>query len=655
MNYAIRNERGSSLIELIMIFALAALLLPVLIDGLTSSREGKAQELQKFAAVSLLKETAEAVKSIKERGWTSLSDNGTYHATISANKWILSTGSATLNGLTTTVVIANVYRDTNNTIVLSGGILDSSTKSIVSTVSWTTPHVSSVSVTTYVTRFRDNRTRIDTKTDDFMIGTSSGITIANTLGSPLPGDGEMTLGAGGHGNWCSPDLTSTTVDLPKNGVANGVWAVDGKVSAATGDNASGVSFANVLIDNSAPPIASIEGTLDGFKTNGIFIDSDYAYLATDTNSKEVVIIDLNNLNPVTTKYAEAGYFNAPGNVSSSSVYALGNIGYALVSNILYTFNISSKSGSRTQLGSVTLTGTGTKLFVLGNYAYVSITGTSTEMQIVHVTNGGATLTAVGQADVNGVNGTNITVNSTGTRAYLATGVSATQPEFFIIDISTKTGNQPVMGSYDSTGMNPKGVSLTPGNRAILVGSDAEEYQVINIANEVLPVRCGGMDVPSGVNGISTILQADGDAYSYIITADATSELKIILGGPGGQYATIGDFTSAPIFATNSSSFNRFHASVNEPIATTLKMQVAVALAVAGSCNAANYTFIGPNIGNPAASYFLPSNNQIDAMIPFISTGTYMNPGNCFKYKLYMTTSDVTNSPVLSDITVNYSQ
>ncbi|MFH0772742.1 MAG: hypothetical protein V1922_00300 [bacterium] len=654
MFYLFHKRKGGSLIELIMIFALTALLLPVFISSLTSSREGKAQQIQKFTAVSLLKETAEAVKSIKERGWSLLPNNGTYHPSIFQNKWVLSSGSATLNGFTTSVVIGDVYRDADNAIVTVGGILDTSTKSVVSTVSWTTPLPSSLSVTTYITRFRDNITKLDTTTTDFNLGSSSGTTIASTLGSPIVGDGEVTLGAGGHGNWCSPSYSATTVDLPKNGVANAIWAIEGKVSAATGDNASGVSFANVLIDNSIPPGASIEGTFDGYKTNGVYIDNDYAYIGTDTNSKEVVIIDLHQLDPVSNKYAEAGYFNVPGISSAKSVYVSGTIGFVVASNKLYTFNLTSKAGSRTQLGSVSLAGTGTKVFVLGSYAYVSLSGSATEMQIIQVANGGSTLTVVGQADVNGQAAYDVTVNSTGTRAYLATGVSASQRELFIIDISVKTGNRPMVGSYDSSGMNPKGVALTPGNRAILVGSGGEEYQVVNIANETNPVRCGGMDIPTGVNGISSILESDGDAFSYIITGDSTSELKLIIGGPGGQYATAGEFTSGPITATAPAAFNRFYASANEPVATSLKMQVAVANAVSGSCANATYTFIGPDINNPTTSYFFPNNNTIQGVIPFITTGSYVNPGRCFKYKAYMTTSDVTNSPVLSDITINYS-
>jgi len=56
MNRSKQFKKGSSLIELILVFALLAILMPVLISGLTSSRDGKAQQIQKFTANMLLKE-----------------------------------------------------------------------------------------------------------------------------------------------------------------------------------------------------------------------------------------------------------------------------------------------------------------------------------------------------------------------------------------------------------------------------------------------------------------------------------------------------------------------------------------------------------------------------------------------------------------------
>lgn len=650
----IQSKKGQTLIELIIVFALLALLLPVLLVGLTSSREGKPEQIQRLSAVTTLKETQEALRSIRDRGWSAFSTNGTFHPVVSGSRWILSAGAGLSSGYTTAVEISDVYRDEDGTITPSGGILDPSTKKVITTISWSTPHASSVSSTNFFTRFRSNLANSSTTKIDFEAGVATGTAVVETHGSLIPNDGEIILGAGGHGNWCSPDLTTTTLDLPKNGVANGVWAIEGNVSAVTGENASGISYANVLVDSTIPPIASIEGTFDGYKTNSVFMDQNYAYISTDTNSKEVVVIDLNQLNPSTKKYSESGYFDAAGNNSATSVFVSGSVGYVISGSILYSFDLSSKTGSRAQLGAVNLISVGKKVVVFGEYAYVALLNDSTQLQIIQVANGGRNLSVVGQAGLLGEDATDLVVNSTGTRTYISTQVASSKQEFFIVDTSIKTGNRPVVGSYDTNGMNPKGVAITTGNRAILVGVGAEEYQVVNIANETAPVRCGGLQTTTGINGVSALVESDGDAYSYIITGDLTSELKIIIGGPGGQFATSGTYVSNAFDAGAAVAFNRFSSTVSQPDQTEIKMQVAVADAVGGSCIGASYTFVGPDPGNPTTSYFTPSGSSISAAVPAFSSGSYVNPGRCFKYRVFMTTSDISNSPVFEDFTLNYS-
>src|SRR3989344_6687815 len=109
------------------------------------------------------------------------------------------------------------------------------------------------------------------------------------------------------------------------------------------------------------------------------------------------------------------------------------------------------------------------------------------MQIVDLTNT-ANLSVVGSADVNGQAAKDVFVNEAGTRAYLVTGNSSSQSEFFVIDTSTKTGSRPILGSYNSNGMDPKAVTVVTDNKAIIVGSSGEEYQAIDIVPETSPVR-----------------------------------------------------------------------------------------------------------------------------------------------------------------------
>jgi hypothetical protein len=538
------------------------------------------------------------------------------------------------------VLIADVLRDVTGKIVASGGMVDLSTKKVTVTVSWGTPIVSSVSNSFYITRLT-NRSWGQTTQLDFNAGIKTDVVTSNTYG------GEVTLGAGGKADWCAPNLSIAALDLPKNGVANAISAVPGHIVAGTGENASGVSFANIAVTDTDPPTSSISGTFDGYKTNGVFNDSNYAYIATDDHSKEMIILDLNQLDPVTKKYTEVGYFNAPGNNTGKSVYVSGNIGFLTVNNILYTIDLSSKSGSRPQLASRTLAANGTKVVVNGSYAFVSIAGATQELQIVQFNAAGTTLTITGYADVNGQAAYDVSVNSTGTRAYLATGVDSSKPEFFIINTSSKSGSRPNVGSYNANGMDPKAVAVVTSNKAILVGTGAEEYQVIDITNEANPVRCGGLNINAGINGLASVLEGDGDAYTYLITGDSADELKIIEGGPGGKYVTNGTFESSTLDATTSAAFNRFVANSLLPVNTIVQYQVAGADAVNGSCAAAAFTYVGPD-GTGATKF------STGSAIPLSTGPGYKNPARCFRYKAFLSTSDQMSAPLFTDMTVNYS-
>lgn len=605
------NRPGQSLVELLVALGLAAILIPAFMAGIMATREGRGQQEQRLAATASLRESVEAVRAVRNKGWTSFAVNGTYHPAVEAGGWKLEAGSETAGDLTRSVVISDYLRN---------GQVDPSTKNVVVTVSWSIPLANSVSSTLVLTRYLDNLVYTETTETQLNLGVKSGTNVTNTVG------GEVVLGAGGYGDWCNPNLSIAALDLPKSGVANALSAIEGRAFAGTGNNASGVSFANVTISNANPPVAAIAGTFDGFKTNGVFGETNYAYLATDNNSKEIEIVNL-----TTNPYSEAGYFNAPGNDEGDSVFVAGNVGYMTDENKLYTFELSSKTGSRGQLGSVNLAGDGKKVIVSGTYAYVATSSTSTQLQIVDVSNP-RSMTVVGQAGLAGGTGaTDVFVNSTATRAYVTAG------KLYIVDISAKTGVRPTLGSYSTNGMSPKGVMGVSGNKIIVVGTGGEEYQVVNVAVESSPSRCGGLNIDTGINGVAAVMEQDGDAYSYIITGDAGAEFRMIAGGPGGRYASSGTFESAALDPGYSTSYNRVSFTGTTPNLTTLTAQTAVS----GDC--LNYTFVGPD-GTSSTFY-----SGAGGSIPL-----GYNIGRCFKYKLYLSTVDANATPVFYDLTVNYS-
>lgn len=634
-----KSKTGQSLVELVVVMGLSAILIPVVFAGFITAQEGKPQQQQRAQAVGLVHETEEALRSIRERDWTLVASTGTYHPIVSGGSWALAAGNENINGFTRSIVISDVFRNDQGVIVVpSGGTRDPSTKAVTVTVSWSTPRSSFVSSTGYLTRYLDNLTFVQTTDADFNAGTLVGTAVTNTSG------GEVILGAGGYGDWCNPVLTITPLDLPKSGVANAITAIEGRAFVGTGENASGESFVNIGITNDNPPSASILGTFSNYKTSDVFGESNYGYIATDTNSKEVVIVNLSS-----SPYSEIGYFNTPfSSADATSIWVSGNRGYVTAGIFLYIFDLSSKTGSRPIVGwPFLLFGTGTSVVVNGSYAYVSISGSPIELQIIDITNPWRIFQS-GYADVNGQDGKRVFVNQTATRAYLVTNESSTKPEFFVIDTTGKSGSRPTLGSYDANGMNPKNLAVVSGNKAIIVGTGGEEYQVLDITNESNPSHCGGLNHDVGINGIASVLEQDGDAYSYIITGDANAEFKIIEGGPGGRYASNGTFESSIFDAGYSVAFNRFDTTTTAPVETSLTFQVAGADAVSGNCSSASFTFVGPD--KTSATFFTAG-----SAMPLDDDGiSFENPSRCFRYKGYFSTSDVNQTPVFSDITVNYS-
>ncbi|HET7099401.1 MAG TPA: hypothetical protein VFI61_04180 [Patescibacteria group bacterium] len=590
------------MVELLVAFGISSILIPAIILGFISGTSGKVQQEQRLKATGYIKEAEEATRNARDTDWVNVSTNGTFHPIVSGGIWTLVEGTETIGDFTRKIDIADVSP------------ADLSKKQITVTVSWSNIIPTNMTSTFILTRWKN-------------------------ISSTLVASG--TLLNFGSGDWCAPSLSLANLDLPKSGVANAISAIQGQLAAGTGDNAAGVSYANVSITDPASPVtpsAVIAGTYDGFKTNDVFTEQNYAYLATDTNSKEVDIINLNSISG--GKYAEAGFFNAPGNGNASSVATSGNIGYMTGGTKLYNFDLTSKSGSRPIIDAdgITLPGTAAKMVIYGQRAYITTSSTSNQLVIVDISNS-SNLTIVRSVVLDGLGGKSLYINSTGTRAYVATASSASKNEMFIVNIdettlnwASLTGAQLTKGTYDTNGMDPYGIVLVNLPKVVIVGHSAEEYQVVDVTTETTPSRCGGLDVDTGINGVSTVFTTAQRAYAYIVTGDASTELKIIEGGPGagGGGGAGGGLTveSPALDAGHSVIFNRIgDITVTPSTGLTATYQIAVST----DCSAYNYT------GN-----YTTAGGQIPLNI---------NPGRCFRYKV---TFSGTPGEVSTSVSVNYS-
>ncbi|HWY79801.1 MAG TPA: hypothetical protein VNW29_05595 [Candidatus Sulfotelmatobacter sp.] len=656
-----KSRKGQLLVELILAIGISAIILPALLTGLYASRQSRPQQQQRVQAVALMQQVVTAVENIKNSNWSLFAVDGTYHAAISNNKWIFVTNAQTVNGFTQQVIVSDIYRSTTGAIVTSGGTLDPSTKQVTITISWSQPTYSSLTTTLYLSRTTD-LTYTQTTVSDFSAGILTGTAVTNISG------GEVELGAG-NANWCRPqNYVINQVSLPK--LSNALYGVPGDAYLGSGDGASGSAmFINVGITTPAPPAspsASVAGTFNGgYVTNAIYSDGTYVYLATTNPTSQVIILDTSH-----TPYTQVGTITIPGGNPANGVAAAGNVLYVTSSNMLYSFDITNKTGSHTViLGSQQMYAgfwqtnpTARQVTIANNKAYVGTGNTFLGLQVFSIGNGGQAFSFVGASNLTyNQQSQGLTVNSSGTRAYVAfnNGTGWANGGFFIIDV----GSSPpwwwpfysTVGQYSASPTNPTGMTVVPGNnRAIIVGTGGtQQYQVVDISNEANPTLCGYLNIPSGVYGVSSVLDQYNNAYSYIITGETGSQFKIIQGGNGGNFSSSGTFESSTFNPGYSAAFNRFQATIAQPSQTSIQMQVAVANAINGSCSNAAFTYVGPN-GNTTA-YFTPNGTSISGQIPFGNYNpNYQNPAQCFRYKVWFTTTDMSQTPVLYDMTVNYS-
>ena len=645
LNKLLRNKTGSILVEVVVAVGLTAVLIPSIINGLITSYQGEPQQAQRLKALALAKESYETIRIVREAGWDAFAINGTYHLVRSGQSWELASGIENIDGFNRSVVIEDAYRDSEGNMAESG-TMDPSVKKVTITVGWTTPLTSQVEFPIYMTRYLDNLSYLETTVADFSAGEHVGTTVVDTYG------GEVLLGSGGRVDWCKPRLTIAPLDLPGQAYANDISAVEGMAFVATGGNASGNSLNKIGLTSDYPPVAINEGAYDYKKSYALFTTQDYVFATSDFPGMSVEIVNDQTL-------TKAGYFNPTGGGKGLSVYISNGIGYMTVSNKLFSFDASTiTGGNQPQLGYVGLVGTGVRLMVKDNYVYVAISGATEKLQVISSTNGGRNLKVVGSANLNSQSAKAVAINDTGTRAYVITGTSSSQKEVFVVDTSSKSENPsspvnfPVVSNYDTNGMNPNDVVVVPGNKMIVVGSGGEQYQVVDIANELNPVKCGGLTNPNGASiiyGIDTVVEADYDSYSYILTNDMWGEFQMIEGGPGGAVSFNGTFTSQIFSAGRETAFNRYDADIDLPLNTQIRYQFAVANPVSGDCQTADYEFIGPD--GSGSTYFTEDSGAVPLLT---GGGGYQNPGSCLRYRVNISSTDLSQSPVFNGIYINYS-
>lgn len=605
-----RRQQGASLVEVLLAIGLTAILLPALATALVTSRSSRAQSIQQLQATTVLRETNEAVRSVREKSWSGFATNGTYYPALTGTTWGFTAGTQTTNGFTKQVAISDVQRNSaTGALVESGGTVDPSTKKVVTTVSWTTPFASSVSSTAYYTRWLNNVGAVETTQADFASSTLTNTAVTNTAG----GEVQMATAAT---TWTSPSIAGS-YNLSGNLSGLSVF-VSG--SYAYVGYATGLAIFN--ISNSAAP--TLVGTyVVSAAVNGVYVANGYAYLATSGVLNQLVIVNVSN--PAAPTLASGLLLldlTAATSVTVSGSYAYVTKGNNTLGPEFFVVNVTNPALPSVS-GSYEATVNLNRVAVSGNYAFVASANTSRELTVINITNKASPAYAGAYNGPGTGAGTDLALN--GTVAYLTTNSNTSAAEFYAINIAAPT-TPTLLGSYE-VGGNTLSVTFSGSYAFIGTAVAGKQFISLDVSAPTTPVLKANLTT-SALNE----LMAVGD-YVYAGSADTSREFTVIGGGSSG-YQTAGTLESNILDIGASAAFNYMTFTAAQPANTSIRFQVAA------NNDGATWNYVGPD--GTAATYFTTA-----SALPYATVGRY------FRYKATFTAT-TTATPILQDVTFNYS-
>ncbi len=119
------------------------------------------------------------------------------------------------------------------------------------------------------------------------------------------------------------------------------------------------------------------------------------------------------------------------------------------------------------------------------------------------------------------------------------------------------------------------------------------------------------------------------------------------------------YTSSPKIFTRETLFHSMRATINQPQNSMVRLQIAIAQPIGGSCDGSDFKFVGND--NTESSFFDTSQmglTQISSNVPGTSAdGIFVNPGQCLRWQAYLYSAEDqgTDDPSVKDIRFIYSQ
>lgn len=321
-------------------------------------------------------------------------------------------------------------------------------------------------------------------------------------------------------NWSSAQIEGT-FDKDGNTDPNDIF-VEGDYVYLVSDSQSGGRHEFFIINISYSAFPTLESSLEiGNDVSGVDVSGDYAYLSTSGNSSELTVINIaNKSSPSLVATLDLG-----GNQDAYDVFVADNYAYVVKQSgwdnnkELYLVNISTPVAP-VEEGSYEVSENTNAIFVSGNYAYLATDGGSKELEVVDISNKSSPTQAGIYNPPGFTSGRAIYVSES--TAYLARSSSA-EPELLILNIADP-GNISEIGNFE-VGANTWEVQVS-GNYAFLATEvNNQELMVVDISNLASPFQATSLDLNGDTFGLANSLTR---CAVYLANASNSEELQIII-------------------------------------------------------------------------------------------------------------------------------
>lgn len=451
-----KDQAGFSPIEVLLAVTVFGMLVTALIGAIIYGRTSTATAGDNVRATQLAEEGLEAVRNIRDADLNNISD-GIYGLVQSGGTWTLSGTPDITDNYTRQLTISSV---------------DSKRKNVVANVAWSqATGANSVNIQTLLTGWGSVSTSWLNATQAGSYnaqGTGNGVKIATAgnyayvvrSSSPNfiivdvsnPASPALVTAidvantptnitvSGTHAyittSSNNAELLILDISNPASPAINATYNASGNadgLSVAIGGNyayltraANGGTDEFVVLDVATPTApVRIGGYGNNISLNDVNVDGDYAYVGTNNNSRELLILNINN--PASPALAKT--YDMPGNGAILAVSKYGNNLFVARTTTLTSINVSNVT-SPLVLGAVTTTGTATvndvSLDSTGTYAFLGTNSANAEFQIADISNA-SSMSIVRTVDVSpGTNNMNGVVYSSSLDIVVGATASDTQ-------------------------------------------------------------------------------------------------------------------------------------------------------------------------------------------------------------------------------------